>query len=182
MDATLQAVRICDGGKPVEVTWAEALAFHHGNSPFGLAIAFRMLQAAGEALSQHQLWNRDELFVVSGHPGAGVRDAVECVTGCVSRGRYRVDGADDARDCGPAMRFDWEIGDGREVVALRLRDDFVPVELFALLERRNTPRQIDGDPARLAVLKQELAGRVWEESLALLFELAWIESRVASHA
>lgn len=182
MDATLQAIRICAGGKPVEVNWADALAFHDSDSPFGLAVAFRMLQAASKALSQHRLWDRDDLFVVSGHPGAGVRDAVECVTGCVSRGRYRVDGADDARDCSPAMRFDWEIGDGRAVVALHLRDDFVPEELFALLERRNTPRQPDGDPARLAALKRELADRVWDEPLASLFELAWIESRVASHA
>jgi hypothetical protein len=47
-----------------------------------------MLQYAEKLLSREKLWERQSLTIESGHPGPGVRDTIEYVTGCVSAGRF----------------------------------------------------------------------------------------------
>lgn len=175
-----RSLQIADAGQTLTLHYREALACHRGQSWFGVAAGFRMLQAAGQALSQQRLWDREQLFVVSGHPGNGVRDAVEYVTACVSRGRYRVDGAAGA--CSPDMRFYWEVDDGVTTAVLRMRDGFVPDELFALLGRLGGADEQPTDRERFAALKRRLAEAVWHEALTDLFRVDLLAAGVAGHA
>lgn len=164
-------LQIADMGMPLTLDYDQALAAHGGESWFGVAVAFRMLQAAGRALSRRRLWDRQGLWVSSGHPGNGVRDAVEFVTRCVSRDRYRIEGGGNG--CGRAMRFVWRVGQGSEnggeTVLVRLREDFVPEELYQLLERIDSQYERRQDRVRFAALKWQLAEQVWREPLARLF-------------
>jgi len=162
-------LQIADMGMPLTLDYEQALAAHGGESWFGVAVAFRMLQAAGRALSRRRLWDRQRLWISSGHPGNGVRDAVEFVTRCVSRDRYRVES--DGGGCGPAMRFAWQVGQGGELVRLQLRHDFVPQELYQLLERIDSQQEQRQDRVRFAALKWQLAEQVWREPLARLFRV-----------
>ncbi len=88
--ATEKQLTIADGGQVLYLTYAGLLEFHHGDSWFGLCVGFRALQLAGKVLSATGLWDRQDLYVESGHPGPGVRDAIEYVTRCISRKRFRL--------------------------------------------------------------------------------------------
>ena len=141
-----------------------------------------MLQSAAGALSKDTLWDREGLFVVSGHPGNGVRDAVEYVTRCVSRGRYRVQVDDADRGCRRDMRFAWEVSDKAAVVAIRLRDEHVPQELLELLDRLGTSREQKHDTRDCDGLKHRLAQQVWDHPLEQLFEIEVAQAAGTRHA
>lgn len=163
-------VRIADRGRVLTLEYAGARAAHAGDSWFGVAVGFRMLQAAGEALSRRAMWDRARLAVASGHPGAGVRDAIDYVTGCVSRGRYRVTTARSG--CGQGMRFAWEVSDGACTATVTLVDGFVPAELATLAARIGTPHETATDGERFDALKRALEQRLWMQPLPRLFSIA----------
>lgn len=173
-------LRIADGDKMLTLDYAGALAAHAGESWFGVAVGFRMLQAASTALSRGRLWNREHLSVGSDHPGGGVRDAIEYVTRCVSRGRYRLDG-DGKPGCRRGMHFAWEIETKTATATIRLRDGFIPEQFYALLDRLGMPAEGTDDRDRFAALKRDLADRIWRQPLARLFTVKLLESE-AAHA
>lgn len=164
-----QQLQIADMGMPLMLDYRQALAAHEGDSLFGVAVAFRMLQAAGRALSHRRLWDRQEIWVTSGHPGDGVRDAVEFVTRCVSRNRYRLEGGGSG--CSREMRFAWRVDHGCDTASLWLSEGFVPAELYELLDRIGSGSARLRDRVRFAELKRQLAEQVWREPLSRLFRL-----------
>lgn len=180
MSAEAKTLQIADGGKLLTLDYAGALAAHGGESWFGVAVGFRMLQIAGVALSRERLWSREGLSIHSGHPGGGVRDAVEYVTRCVSRNRYRVD-AGGKPSCHRGMHFAWQVDAETATAKVGLRDAFVPEELYALLDRRGTVAERADDRQRFAALKHQLAERIWQQPLARLFTVELLESE-AAHA
>jgi len=91
---------------------AAGYARRSGNSYWGCALAFRMLQRAAPLLSGRGLWDRRRLQVLSGHPGPGVRDTLELVTGCVSEGRFRLEGGPREARCVGDMAYRWRLSDG----------------------------------------------------------------------
>ncbi|MGH8192524.1 MAG: hypothetical protein ACREP2_13895 [Rhodanobacteraceae bacterium] len=171
---------IAEGGKTLTLDYAGALAAHAGESWFGVAVGFRMLQAAGTALSRRQIWNREHLRVRSGHPGSGVRDAVEYVTRCVSRGRYRVEGAGGS-GCHRGMRFAWRVETETATAKVDLRGGFIPETFYVLLDRLGTPAESAEDRDRFGTLKRDLAERIWQQPLAELFAVELLEAE-AAHA
>src|SRR5689334_4362917 len=82
-------VRIKDKGEVLELPYDGAMTEHKGSLWWGTAVGFRAMQAAAEALSQEDLWSRENLYVVGAHPGPGVKDAINYVTGTVERDRYK---------------------------------------------------------------------------------------------
>ncbi len=160
---------IADQGIATRLSFEGALDFHQGNSYWGCALAFRVLQLAGTLLSRERLWERTNLAVISGHPGPGVRDTFEYITGCVSRHRFELSCSSKERRCVRDMQFEWEIDDGSRRARIRLRDDFVPESFFDLLDRLDTAAWRPGDDKRLDRHKSELTQRIWETPLEQAF-------------
>ncbi len=78
---------INDNGKLVSISFNDVLNYHTGNAWFGLSIAFRALELAESTFKKANLiWDRDQLTIVSAHPGPGVKDAIEYITHCISNG------------------------------------------------------------------------------------------------
>ncbi|WNM63263.1 hypothetical protein [Candidatus Nitrospira neomarina] len=75
-----EILEILEAGQLQRLTYWWLPAFHRGNAMWGASVGYRAMQAAGLALSHELLWDRKGLFVVSSHPGPGVRDAIEFVT------------------------------------------------------------------------------------------------------
>lgn len=100
-----------------------------------------------------------------------MRDAIEFVTRCVTRGRYRLFDAVDCGHCYGGMRFEWQIGAGRRTVSLELRKGFVPQRFFDLAERKSAEMASAEDRRELEHLKMMLTERLWEEPLKTLFQL-----------
>lgn len=182
MSTEAKNLRIADNGQVLNLSHMDALAAHSGESWFGVAVGFRMLQAAGRALSEHQLWDRKDLFVVSGHPGSGVRDVIEHVTGCVSRKHFYLQSGTADTGCNRAMQFVWEVGNGLSVATICLRDHYVPETLYTLLDRRGTEDEQADDARRFAALKHRLAQAVWDEPLSTLFDVTLLQAGAARHA
>lgn len=166
-----QTIAIADGGRVCRLDYAGLMAYHGGAAVFGATVAFRALQRASCAFSDQSLWEREDLTIISAHPGPGVRDAIEFVTRCVTRGRYRLFGAVDCGHCDGGMRFEWQIGDGRRNVSLELLEGFVPQRFFDLAERKSAERASTENRRELEHLKMMLTERLWEEPLETLFQL-----------
>jgi hypothetical protein len=63
-------IRIKDQGEVLELDYDGAVCQHPGSLWWGTAVGFRAMQAAAQALSQDDLWSRDNLYIVTGHPGS----------------------------------------------------------------------------------------------------------------
>src|SRR5438034_11249939 len=87
-------IRIKDQGKVLELDYDGAICLHPGSLWWGTAVGFRAMQVAAQALSQDDLWDREKLYIVSGHPGPGVKDTIDYITDAASRHRYNVDVAE----------------------------------------------------------------------------------------
>jgi hypothetical protein len=160
------AITITDQGGVVTLNYQQALASHQGTSWFGVAVAFRALQLAGETLSSTDgLWDRNQLYIVSGHPGPGVKDAIEYVTRCVSRDHFRLtDEVAGQSSCGSDMTFNWWVSNGTHTAIISLRPDFIPMSFTDRLERLGTDKEKNNDEALFAEAKKQLANELWQST------------------
>ena len=77
---------------PIPVPFEAVMAYHGHGALAMLALIFQGLRGALARLETDGApIPRGELSVVSGHPGPGVRDAIEFATRAVTRGCYQVD-------------------------------------------------------------------------------------------
>ena len=58
-------IRIKDKGEVLELDYDGAVCQHPGSLWWGTAVGFRAMQVAAQALSQDDLWSRDNLYIVT---------------------------------------------------------------------------------------------------------------------
>lgn len=162
-------LEIADGARVLRFDYRQALDFHEGNSYWGCALAFRMLQRAGALLSRERLWDRNRLRIISGHPGPGVRDTLELVTGCVSQDRFSLFGGPRAARCVGDMEYRWRLNDGAHELNLELAEGIVPAEFLQLLHKINQVPANEEDKSRLEDFKRSMTESIWQMSLERAF-------------
>ncbi len=167
----IQTLEILDDGRLERLDYDGLLHFHQGGAIWGATVAFRAMQRMGDYFSKVAVWDRRSLTVTSGHPGPGVRDAVEYVTRCVSRGRYRLTQPELDGQCHKDLQFTWWVDDGARTVRVAVREGFIPKGFFVLVDRLSTPRERPGDQLRLRHMKADLTRRLWAESFDHLFDV-----------
>jgi hypothetical protein len=178
VDATV--VRIKDRGEIREIDYDGAITAHVGSLWWGTAVGYRAMQAAAEALSTDGLWSRDDLYVVGAHPGPGVQDAIDYVTGVVERDRYKVVvDADCGMKCNSSMKFEWWVSDRRRTVSIKLREDFVPRAFYELSDRLGTAEETKADRRAFEIFKVTLSTRIWASPLSRNFSVAVIDRPLA---
>ena len=149
-------IRIRDQGEVLELDYDGAICQHPGSLWWGTAVGFRAMQAAAQALSQDDLWARDNLYIVSGHPGPGVKDTIDYVTGAASRDRYNVVVAEGCgMQCNSKMKYEWWVSDGERTANINLRPDFVPREFYDLTDRLETNETNQGRHQSVPHLQSE---------------------------
>ncbi|WP_454690612.1 hypothetical protein [Achromobacter aloeverae] len=152
------ALRIAAEEGPLEITYESVQAYHGHGALAMLALVFQGLRGALPLLEENgQPVPRTALAVTSGHPGPGVRDAIEFVTRAVTRGCYTVDTSlpearySANRDKSYSFRLRRDAWEARAV----LRDGVLPPEFFALLGAPGAQaRQVH------AALRRRIAGEV----------------------
>ena len=163
-------IQIADKGEILTLDYAGARASHRGDAWWGVAVGFRAMQVAAEELSRARLWDRDELAVVSGHPGPGVRDAINYVTRCVERRQFSLlEELADKTMCSSDMKYEWWLSDGQTAVAVKLRSDFVPEQFYELLGRLGSQQEQAKDRSQFDGLKSDLESLIWREPLTASF-------------
>ena len=161
-----QTIKIADHGEIQVLSYAGLLDYHKGDAIWGLSVAFRALQLAASLFSRESLWDRKHLFIVSNHPGPGVRDAIEYVTHCISHNRFRLtEEIKHEEKCTSTMKFEWRIDYGIHTHVINLRDNFVPNEFYELLDRLHTDQERLDDKKNFNEFKILLAKKIWREPI-----------------
>ena len=169
-------VRIKDNGEILELDYDGAICQHPGSLWWGTAVGFRAMQAAAAALSQGYLWERDRLYIVSGHPGPGVRDTIDYVTGVVGRDRYKVVVAEGCgMQCNSKMKYEWWVSYGEKTANINLRPDFVPREFYELTDRLETNETTKEDIKAFRIFKVNLSTRICNAPLEESFRVEVVE-------
>jgi hypothetical protein len=169
-------VRIKEHGEILELDYDGAICQHPGSLWWGTAVGFRAMQAAAAALSKDDLWERDQLYIVSGHPGPGVRDTIDYVTGVVGRDRYRVVVAEGCgMQCNSKMKYEWWVSDGERTANINLRPDFVPQEFYELTDRLETSETTKEDIRAFRIFKVNLSTRIWNAPLEESFRVEVVD-------
>jgi hypothetical protein len=159
-------IRVVDDGKVVTLDFQVVTGIHQRALWWGVAVGYRAMQVAAKALSQKTLWNRDNLVVVSGHPGPGVLDSLNYVTRCADNGTLTVMQNDNCVNrCNSEMKFEWWVSNGEQTVHVMLREDFVPKEFYELIDRRVYSETKESDDKLFELYKVNLSARLWVGSL-----------------
>ena len=173
-------IRIKDQGEVLELDYDGAVCQHPGSLWWGTAVGFRAMQVAAQALSQDDLWDREKLYIVSGHPGPGVKDTIDYVTGAASRDRYNVVVAEGCgMQCNSKMKYEWWVSDGEKTANINLRPDFVPREFYELTDRlevNETVKEITKEDIKaFRIFKVNLSTRIWNFPLEESFRVEVID-------
>jgi hypothetical protein len=169
MVKTTTDIHINENGRCLTRNFEDALKFHQGNAYWGCALAFRMLQYAEKLLSREKIWEQQNLSIKSGHPGPGVRDTIEYVTGCVSAGRFILTCNNTEARCVSDMDYSWQISDGKQCLKLKLAEGIVSSEFLELLDTINRNEADKQQYERLESLKQVMMEKIWSLDLEQAF-------------
>jgi hypothetical protein len=157
--------------EPIEIGF-DALAAYHGQSALAmLAITFQCLRATTAILSPQSPAPRSAFFIVSGHPGPGVRDAFEFVTRAVTRGAYVIDlTLPDARHNPFAeISYSFTISLGKRTAHAALKKNVLPDRFFELIALKSKSDVIQSE---FSALKRAIAADVLAVAPATLFDIA----------
>jgi hypothetical protein len=173
-------IRIKDQGEVLELDYDGAVCQHPGSLWWGTAVGFRAMQVAAQALSQDDLWDREKLYIVSGHPGPGVKDTIDYITGAASRHRYNVVVAEGCgMQCNSKMKYEWWVSDGEKTANINLRPDFVPREFYELTDRlevNETVKEITKEDIKaFRIFKVNLSTRIWNFPLEESFRVEVVD-------
>jgi hypothetical protein len=173
-------IRIKDRGEVLELDYDGAVCQHPGSLWWGTAVGFRAMQVAAQALSQEDLWDREKLYIVSGHPGPGVKDTIDYITGAASRDRYNVVVAEGCgMQCNSKMKYEWWVSDGERTANINLRPDFVPREFYDLTDRlevNETVKEITKEDIKaFRIFKVNLSTRIWNFPLEESFRVEVVD-------
>ena len=173
-------IRIKDRGEVLELDYDGAVCQHPGSLWWGTAVGFRAMQVAAQALSQEDLWDREKLYIVSGHPGPGVKDTIDYVTDAASRDRYNVVVAEGCgMQCNSKMKYEWWVSDGERTANINLRPDFVPREFYELTDRlevNETVKEITKEDIKaFRIFKVNLSTRIWNAPLEESFRVEVVD-------
>ncbi len=159
-------VTTADGDKIVTLDYQGSMTNHTSSLWWGTAVGYRAMQMAAKAMSEKYLWNRDNLIVVSGHPGPGVLDSLNYVTACRDNGRMTVMENENCKGrCNSEMTFEWWVSDREKTAHIALREDFVPIEFYELIDRRVYNENTAEDDRIFELFKVNLSTRLWVAAL-----------------
>ncbi len=159
-------VRIRSEDEVLELGYDGAMCHHPGSLWWGTAVGFRAMQVAATALSEDSLWSRKDLSIVTGHPGPGVRDAVDFVTDVVRRDRFKAVVPEGCQmKCNSKMKYEWWVSDHEKTAFVQLRRDFVPVEFYHLSDRLDSEETTKADIKLFRIFKVNLSTRIWNAPL-----------------
>ncbi len=159
-------VHIADGDKVLALDYQGSMTEHKSSLWWGTAVGYRAMQMAAKSLSGKHLWSRENLRMVSGHPGPGVLDSLNYVTGCRDANALTVmENANCKGRCNSEMTFEWWVGDDEKTAHIALREDFVPQAFYELIDRRVYQENTAEDDRIFELYKVNLSTRLWVAAL-----------------
>ncbi len=162
-------LRISVDGKITRFDYDDLKTFHQGDSWFGCSVGFRAMQLAARELSVERIWSREALSVISGHPGPGVKDAIELITAAVSSGSYQLLDNTGTQQCNRNMKFEWWVSNNHQCIHIYLLTGIIPESFFILLDKINADSKNINKGSEYRVrfdqMKAELSKTLWQRPL-----------------
>jgi hypothetical protein len=159
---------LLNDGHELSYSFDEMLKYHGGNSPAGVALAFKVLERAFPLLADDGRVERREIAIATAFAGPGARDAFELVTRAVTQERFTVDRSLAVAELGRAReRFVFHLRHRDHSASVTLRDGFVTDEFIDLTRREDRSAE---DEDRLTAMKHDLAGRVMAATASAVFD------------
>lgn len=155
-----------------EIGFSDVEKYHGLSNIAGAAVGFKALQAAFDALLPGKAAPREEITITTGHPGTGVRDAIEMVTRATTRGVYTVDKTLPKGRLNPyrQLSFTFIVSlPGREVEVV-LKEGILPARFFDLMEIVTKP-DTEKERDELDQLKRSLAKQIVGQPSSALFAI-----------
>ncbi len=160
---------ILEDGRDLAFSFREMLKYNGGQSPGGVAHAFKVLERGLPLLSNSVGVDRRGLVIATAFGGPGARDAFELVTRAVSDGRFSIDPSLARPELGLAReRFIFRLRYGEAEVFLTLREGFVGNEFIELARRPGRSRE---EEDRLTDMKAEMAARVMAARASQVYDV-----------
>jgi len=175
------SITVSDYGHVVTLDYAGLLDYHGGGAVAGATTGFRVMQVAAQELTgSEQPLERQNLYIVSGHPGPGYRDAFEYVSRCVTRRRFELQTGLPGGRLSPyqSYAFQFLITDTQagNQVTVTLHEGVIPVRFFEVLRDLGGPGQEKNKlEDELDRLKQEVARKVLALPLDQLFQVSVLD-------
>ncbi|MDQ6822134.1 MAG: hypothetical protein M3076_17635 [Actinomycetota bacterium] len=161
---------VLDNRHELTFSFEDMLNYHGGDSPGGVAHAFKVLERALPLLDAAGRVERREIVIDTAFGGPGARDGFELVTRAVTEHRFSLDASLTQPEYGRAReRFVFRLRYRERVVILTLREGFV-TEQFIDLTRRE--RRTEEEENRLAAMKADMAARVMSAAAADVYDAA----------
>jgi hypothetical protein len=149
---------VVEDGRELSFAFDDLLAYHGGNSPGGVAHAFKVMERAFPLLDSAGQIERRELVLDTAFGGPGARDAFELVTRAVTDGRFTHDPSLARPELGVAReRFVFRLSYRERQAVLTVREGFVTEEFVALTRK---PNRTAAEEGQLATMKSEMAALV----------------------
>jgi hypothetical protein len=168
----LDTVMIQDRNDVFHITFDDIRKYHGLANIAGAAIGFKAIQAAASILTPDAPLPREPLSILTGHPGPGVKDAIEFLTRAPTQGAYFVDRniADARWNPYANLSFGFFITLEEQTAAVYLKDKVLPDRFFELMKEasQTTAPEVH---AALDALKQELSEELVGQTSQQLFDI-----------
>ena len=168
-------VRVVENDQVLTLDYNGSITQHTGSLWWGTAVGFRAMQMASIALSDDYLWSRDNLVLVSGHPGPGVINSLNYVTSCMDKKRGTImQNPNCVNRCNSEMKFEWWISDPERTAHVKLREDLVPQEFYKLIDHLMYDETTEEDHRLFEIYKVNLSAQIWNIPLQESFSVEYM--------
>lgn len=170
----MTAIQIYDEQKLVHIAFDDIRKYHGAKEMASVGVAYRMAEAAFEALYGMDVPERQELSIQAGQGCTGFRDAFEFITRAETRGKYFVDPDYPAARFDPYTKSSYAFIFSRatgEEVEVSLKKDFLPAVFYDLVKKERDCLLTQEEAETLETLKKDLCLRVLELPLDEVVEV-----------
>lgn len=170
----MAALQIYDHDDLLEIGFQDIRKFHGTRAYMAIGVAFRMAEAAFEALYGETVPVREDISILAGHGGPGFRDTFEFITRADSRGEYIVDTSYPAAQYDPfrptsyAFVFKRQTG---EEVEVSLKKDFLPAKFYEYLKKGRENEFTPEEYEEFELMKKDLCMKALELPLDELVDV-----------
>lgn len=170
----MKSIQVYDRKDLLEIEFQDIRKFHGTRAYMAIGVAFRMMEAAFEALYGDKIPERSDISILAGHGGPGFRDTFEFITRAATRGEYEVDTAypmaqyDPYRPTSYAFVFRRKSG---EEVEVSLKQEFLPPVFYEFLKKGREEIFTAEEYEEFEEMKEHLCMRALELPLDELIEV-----------
>lgn len=167
-------IQIYDEQELVHIAFDDIRKYHGTKEMAAVGVAYRMAQAAFEALYGDNVPERQEISILAGQGCTGFRDAFEFITRAETRGQYLVDLEYPTARYDPYTKssyaFIFTRSSGEEV-EVSLKKDFLPAAFYDLAQKSRDCLLTEEEVEAFDTLKKDLCWRALELPLDDIVEV-----------